>query len=268
MRPVKLTMSAFGSYAKETTIAFDRLEEGLFLITGNTGSGKTLIFDAIMFALYNDTSGMTRGHDKLRSDFADSDVETFVELEFLLRGETYKIKRSPSYARPKQRGQGMTTRAAEVELTYPDGRAVTMVRAVEEEVKELLGLDKSQFRQVAMIAQGEFYELIGTSSNDRSEIFRRLFDTGLYERIQTLFAEKWRDAKNERERCEDKLFHELGGLQLPDDEEDAANRRNEILESRSLWVIESADFIDAVIVHFGKNQLFTSAERKIAATVE
>ncbi len=238
MRPVKLTMSAFGSYAKETTIAFDRLEEGLFLITGNTGSGKTLIFDAIMFALYNDTSGMTRGHDKLRSDFADSDVETFVELEFLLRGETYKIKRSPSYARPKQRGQGMTTRAAEVELTYPDGRAVTMVRAVEEEVKELLGLDKSQFRQVAMIAQGEFYELIGTSSNDRSEIFRRLFDTGLYERIQTLFAEKWRDAKNERERCEDKLFHELGGLQLPDDEEDAANRRNEILESRSLWVIE------------------------------
>ncbi len=191
-----------------------------------------------MFALYNDTSGMTRGHDKLRSDFADSDVETFVELEFLLRGETYKIKRSPSYARPKQRGQGMTTRAAEVELTYPDGRAVTMVRAVEEEVKELLGLDKSQFRQVAMIAQGEFYELIGTSSNDRSEIFRRLFDTGLYERIQTLFAEKWRDAKNERERCEDKLFHELGGLQLPDDEEDAANRRNEILESRSLWVIE------------------------------
>jgi len=238
MRPVRLTMSAFGSYAKETTISFDRLEEGLFLITGNTGSGKTLIFDAIMFALYNDTSGMTRGHDKLRSDFADSDVETFVELEFLLRGETYKIKRSPSYARPKQRGQGMTTRAAEVELTYPDGRAVTMVRAVDEEVKELLGLDKSQFRQVAMIAQGEFYELIGTSSNDRSEIFRRLFDTGLYERIQTLFAEKWRDAKNERERCEDKLFHELGGLQLPDDEEDAANRRNEILESRSLWVIE------------------------------
>ena len=238
MRPVRLTMSAFGSYAKETTIAFDRLEEGLFLITGNTGSGKTLIFDAIMFALYNDTSGMTRGHDKLRSDFADSDVETFVELEFLLRGETYKIKRSPSYARPKQRGQGMTTKAAEVELTYPDGHAVTMVRAVEEEMKELLGLDKSQFRQVAMIAQGEFYELIGTSSSDRSEIFRRLFDTGLYECIQTLITEKWKDAKNERERCEDKLFHELGGLQLPDSEEDAANKRDEILESRSLWVIE------------------------------
>lgn len=242
MRPLRLTMSAFGSYAKETAIAFDHLEEGLFLITGNTGSGKTLIFDAIMFALYDDTSGMTRGRDKLRSDFADPDVETFVELEFALRGETYKIRRSPSYERPKRRGQGTTTRAAEVELTYPDGRAVTMVRAVEDDVKELLGLDKSQFRQVAMIAQGEFYELIGTSSMDRSEIFRRLFDTGLYERMQRLFTEKWRDAKNERERCEDRLFHELGSLEFPFDEEDAANRCKEILESRALWGIK--DFSD------------------------
>ncbi|HHX19848.1 MAG TPA: SMC family ATPase [Clostridiaceae bacterium] len=238
MRPVKLTMSAFGSYAKETTISFDHLEEGLFLITGDTGSGKTLIFDAIMFALYDDTSGMTRGRDKLRSDFADAGVETFVELEFVLRGEEYTIRRSPSYERPKRRGQGMTTHAAEVEFTYPDGRVVTMIRAVEEEVKELLGLDKSQFRQVAMIAQGEFYELIGTSSSDRSEIFRRLFDTGLYERMQKLFADKWRDAKNEREKLEDRLFHELESIQLPEGEEDAIKRRKELLDAHLLWGVD------------------------------
>ncbi len=238
MRPVRLTMSAFGSYAKETTISFDHLEQGLFLITGNTGSGKTLIFDAIMYALYDDTSGMTRGRNKLRSDFATSDVETFVELEFILRGETYTIKRSPKYMRPKQRGSGMTERQAEVELTYPDGRVETMIRIVEEEVKEILGLDKNQFRQVAMIAQGEFYELIGASSSDRSEIFRRIFNTGLYERMQLLFAEKLKEAKNKRERCTDRLFHELESIRLPDGEEDAANRRREILDSGSLWGIE------------------------------
>ncbi len=238
MRPVRLTMSAFGSYAKETTISFDHLEQGLFLITGNTGSGKTLIFDAIMYALYDDTSGMTRGRNKLRSDFATSDVETFVELEFILRGETYTIKRSPKYMRPKQRGSGMTERQAEVELTYPDGRVETMIRIVEEEVKELLGLDKNQFRQVAMIAQGEFYELIGASSSDRSEIFRRIFNTGLYERMQLLFAEKLKEAKNRRERCADRLFHELESIRLPDGEEDAANRRREILDSGSLWGVE------------------------------
>jgi len=238
MRPVRLTMSAFGSYAKETTISFDHLEQGLFLITGNTGSGKTLIFDAIMYALYDDTSGMTRGRNKLRSDFATSDVETFVELEFILRGETYTIKRSPKYMRPKRRGSGMTERQAEVELIYPDGRVETMIRVVEEEVNELLGLDKNQFRQVAMIAQGEFYELIGASSSDRSEIFRRIFDTGLYERMQILFAEKLKEAKNRRERCTDRLFHELESIRLPDDEEDASNRHREILDSRSLWGVE------------------------------
>ncbi len=234
-------MSAFGSYAKETTISFEDVSEGLFLITGDTGSGKTMIFDAIMFALYNDTSGMTRGSDKMRSDFADARVETFVELEFVLRGERFAIRRCPRYERPKLRGQGMTAQAAAVELTYPDGRVETSVTVADEAVKELIGLDKNQFRQVAMLAQGEFYELTGASSSDRSVIFRKLFDTGLYENMQILFYEKFKDAKNKRERLSDTLFHTLSGMELPAEEAEAETKRQEILTARSLWQV--SDFL-------------------------
>ncbi len=252
MKPIRLTMSAFGSYAKKTTISFDELHEGLFLITGDTGSGKTMIFDAIMYSLYNDTSGMTRGSSKLRSDFAAVDVETFVEFEFVLRGETYTIRRSPAYERPKMRGKGLTECAAEVELTFPDGRVLTKIKTVDDTIPELLGLDKTQFRQVAMIAQGEFYELIGTSSNDRSAIFRKLFNTSLYEKMQLLISEKYKNAKSNRSMLEGMLFHQLGSIVLPEEETEARLRFAEIVSLRSFWsvaeCITDLDRIDAEMV--------------------
>ena len=168
MRPEKLTISAFGPYADKTEIDFSRLGEGgLYLITGDTGAGKTTIFDAITFALYGQASGQVRDSAMFRSKYADTATETFVELEFSYQGKKYQIFRSPEYMAPKKRGTGLTLRKAEAQLTYPDERQpVTKARDVTRAVEELLGLDYEQFTQIAMIAQGDFQKLcsVGRSS--------------------------------------------------------------------------------------------------------
>ena len=162
MRPEKLTISAFGPYADKTEIDFSRLGEGgLYLITGDTGAGKTTIFDAITFALYGQASGQVRDSAMFRSKYADTATETFVELEFSYQGKKYQIFRSPEYMAPKKRGTGLTLRKAEAQLTYPDERQpVTKARDVTRAVEELLGLDYEQFTQIAMIAQGDFLRLL------------------------------------------------------------------------------------------------------------
>ena len=117
MRPIKLTISAFGPYAKETEIILDELgERGLYLITGDTGAGKTTIFDAIAFALYGEASGNEREPGMLRSKYADPKTPTFVELEFFYQGQNYHIRRNPEYMRPKDRGEGMTLQRADAVL--------------------------------------------------------------------------------------------------------------------------------------------------------
>lgn len=196
MRPQKLTISAFGPYAGKTEIDFSRLgDRGLFLITGDTGAGKTTIFDAIAFALYGEASGNVREAGMFRSKYAGDEVPTFVELEFVYREKRYRIRRNPEYLRPKGRGTGYTMQKADAELTFFDGRQpVTRTREVTRAVEEVIGLDYRQFTQIAMIAQGDFQKLLLAGTQERGEIFRQIFHTGLYQEVQN----RLRDAAKER----------------------------------------------------------------------
>lgn len=186
MRPEKLTISAFGPYADKTEIDFSKLGEGgLYLITGDTGAGKTTIFDAITFALYGRASGEVRDPAMFRSKYAEPSTETFVELVFSYQGKNYHVRRSPEYMAPKKRGTGQTLRKAEAQLIYPDERQpVTKAKDVTAAVEQLLGLSYDQFTQIAMIAQGDFQKLLLAGTTQRGEIFRQLFHTGLYQQIQ------------------------------------------------------------------------------------
>lgn len=186
MRPLELVMSAFGPYAGETKLELDKLgTSGLYLITGDTGAGKTTIFDAITFALYGKPSGENRQPDMLRSLYAAPETPTFVRLTFEYRGETYLIERNPAYQRP-QKGKrgGMTKEDAAALLRYPDGHEITRRTAVDAAIIDILGIDHSQFTQIAMIAQGDFQKLLTASTDKRKEIFQKIFRTQRYEILQ------------------------------------------------------------------------------------
>jgi len=186
MKPVKLTISAFGPYAGVTELDFERLGgQGLYLITGDTGAGKTTIFDAITFALYGEASGEVRRADMFRSKYAAAHVPTYVEYTFEYLKKRYTVKRNPEYQRPKDRGTGVTIQKADAELIYPDDRSpVTKCKEVTRAVTELIGLDRKQFTQIAMIAQGDFQKLLLAGTEERSNIFRQIFKTDLYQRLQ------------------------------------------------------------------------------------
>ncbi len=185
MRPLRLTMSAFGPYAGRVELAMDRLgESGLYLITGSTGAGKTTIFDAITFALYGRASGTGRDAGMLRSKYALPQTPTEVELVFSYRGRPYTVARNPAYTRPARRGGGTTTEAANATLWLPDGSVATGVSKVDARIREILGIDYAQFTQIAMIAQGDFLRLLQAGTDARKEIFSRLFRTGNYGRLQ------------------------------------------------------------------------------------
>ena len=201
MRPLHLTMSAFGPYADQIEIPLSDLgERGLYLICGDTGAGKTTIFDAISFALFGDASGEYRDAKSLRSDFAQPEAETFVELTFEYRGQSYRIRRTPQYERPKLRGQGFTTQQASVEFERPGLAPLTKVHEVDAAVTELLGIDRGQFAQIVMIAQGEFRKLLMADTRERGIIFRRLFGTGAFERFQSMLEERAKSLKANHER--------------------------------------------------------------------
>ena len=186
MRPLRLTLSAFGPYADKTILELDQLGRGgLYLVTGDTGAGKTTLFDAITYALYDRSSGGVRDGAMLRSKYAALGTPTFVELEFEVRGQVYTVRRNPEYQRPKSRGQGYTTEKADAELRYPDSRPpVTRASEVNAAITALLGLDYQQFSQIAMIAQGQFARLLNTDTAQRTEIFRKLFRTQPYQKLQ------------------------------------------------------------------------------------
>lgn len=201
MRPLTLTLSAFGPYADVVSIPFDELgSRGLYLITGDTGAGKTFLFDAIVFALYGEASGNAREPSTFRSKYARVDTDTYVTLRFMYHGDEYEITRQPEYMRPSKRGEGMTLNRAEASLTYPDGHVVTKSRDVTAAVVELLGIDRNQFAQIAMIAQGDFLRLLYAKTEERSGIFREIFHTKAY----ALLQDKLRGESNAlRARCEE-----------------------------------------------------------------
>lgn len=195
MKPIKLTMQAFGPYSGKEVIDFAAFENsGLFLISGDTGAGKTTIFDGIVYALYGELSGENRQPSMIRSKYARPETDTLVELEFELKGKRYKITRSPEYERPKKRGSGTTKRAAAVEMVLPDGSLLTKTGEVRDAVKNHIGLDARQFKQVAVIAQGEFLKVLLSGTEERTRIFRELFQTGNYEKLQQKIKEKRSEA--------------------------------------------------------------------------
>lgn len=193
MRPLKLTISAFGPYAKEQHIDFTKLQEQIFVISGPTGAGKTTIFDAISFALFGEASGSSRDRDSLRSDFARPGTETYTELEFELRGKNYKIRRSPQQEQKKLRGEGHTIRNADAELLLPDGTLITKIANVDEKINELLGINKAQFKQIVMLPQGEFRKLLEADSSERELIFRKIFGTEGFAEIQRRLDDESRE---------------------------------------------------------------------------
>lgn len=185
MRPLKLKLSAFGPYKGVTEIDMEKLgERGLYLITGDTGAGKTTIFDAITFALFGEASGENRTAGMLRSKYAEPETPTEVEMCFRYRGQDYTVKRNPEYERPAKRGGGTTIQKADAELTLPDGEVLTKPREVDRKILEILGVNHQQFSQIAMIAQGDFLKLLLADTKERQEIFRKLFETEHYKALQ------------------------------------------------------------------------------------
>ena len=223
MRPLKLTLSAFGPYASAVTLELERLGKGgLYLVTGDTGAGKTTLFDAITYALYDHSSGGVRDGAMLRSKYADPGTPTFVELEFEVRGQRYTVRRNPDYLRPKARGEGTTTEKADAVLTYPDGRPpVTRSKDVTATVTALIGLDYDQFCQIAMIAQGQFTRLLNATTEERSKIFRKLFRTQRYQKLQDALQEENARLTAQRTAQNVQLDAVLSGIRYPETDPDA-----------------------------------------------
>ena len=220
MRPLYLTLSAFGAYAGKTELDLRQLgERGLYLITGDTGAGKTTIFDAIAFALFGTPSGDGRESSMLRSKFAAPETPTKVELTFSNGGKTYKIKRNPEYERPKSRGTGTTKEQPHVELVLPDGKVLTRHADVEEKIRDILGVDRDQFCQIAMLAQGEFRKLLLAGTRERASIFRSIFKTDLYTKFQERVYKDCTAINRELNEVQKAFEQYAAGIVLPEDTE-------------------------------------------------
>lgn len=199
MKPISIKISAFGPYKDEVVIDFTKFDDnGIFLITGDTGSGKTTIFDAICFALFGTASGSNRDKSSFRSDFASDDVKTFVILKFIHKGIIYKIERNPSYIRKKKRGDGFTQVSGDATLTYLK-EVITGDKNVTDKCTEILGINAVQFKQISMIAQGEFLKLLLAKPSERASIFRKIFDTYIYKDISDTLKMKYLETKRKYE---------------------------------------------------------------------
>ncbi len=219
MRPLKLTMQAFGAYADKTEIDFSTLgASNIFLISGNTGSGKTTIFDAICFALFNNSCGSYRGNTSLRSHFAQDNVKSFVELEFLFCGEIYKIIRTPQFQRKKLKGEGFIKENPTAEIYLPDGRIIYGVCEVDKYIIELLGINLAQFSQIALLAQGEFLKLLNSSTSERSEIFRTIFNTECFLKFQNDIKEEYFSCKNKYDDLKKSILQYISQIKNSNEE--------------------------------------------------
>ena len=217
MRPIKLTVSAFGPYAGKTEFDFDKLGTGgLYLITGDTGAGKTTIFDAITYALYGDPSGNNREVSMFRSKYADINTPTFVRLTFNYKGKEYTIERNPEYERAAQRGSGLTRQTAGVELILPDGKPLTKTKEVDNAINNIIGINREQFCQIAMIAQGDFLKLLISPTKDRIEIFRHIFKTKLYSDLQDRLKSELSVLNNDCSKIKQSISQYIAGINCSD----------------------------------------------------
>lgn len=274
MKPLKLTMSAFGSYAEKNVIDFTGQQQGIFLITGDTGAGKTTIFDAITYALYNQTSGGERNGNMMRSQYAQPETETYVELEFLYRGQTYRVRRNPDYKITKTLKNGKIREQKvphSVELTLPDGTVFPEKKnATDAKITEILGLTADQFSQIVMIAQGDFLKLLYTKSDERKMIFSKLFRTDIYWKIQENLRRKSMEM-DERIQENDRAFEQEKSriMPLPESEEIPLDELVERLRERLKDALKEQNLRRANVEELNKkitkyeeiNKLFVSLEK-------
>ncbi len=231
MKPIRLTMSAFGSYAGEASVDFSKMDHGIFLVSGDTGSGKTTIFDAIVYALYDRTSGGIRDGNMMRSAYADLRTPTFVELAFLCRGEAYRIVRNPDYERESLRRDKngipkKTQEKSKAELYLPDGSVFRgNKREINQKIEALLGMDARQFMQMAMIAQGDFLKLLHAKSEERKEIFSKIFDTAIYGKIQEELKRQEKESYVRLKEKEQACQEQISRILYPEDWEQAEERK-------------------------------------------
>lgn len=241
MKPIHLTISAFGPFAETIEIPFSKLGAGgLFLVSGDTGAGKTTIFDAICFALFGETSGSNRGIDSVRSDFAQGNTKTYIELLFQHKGKIYRIVRNPAYRRPKKNGDGMTTEVAEAALFCQDETVSTGFVQVKKAVEELLSVDAKQFKQIAMIAQGEFLKLLYAESSERGAIFRKVFHTNTFADFQQRLKEMEKLNRAQFEDSEKRLLHYLQQLF----HEESLDAKSLIYQAEAILEQEEKTFAD------------------------
>lgn len=274
MKPLKLTMSAFGSYAGKNVIDFTGQQQGIFLITGDTGAGKTTIFDAITYALYNQTSGGERNGNMMRSQYAQPEAETYVELEFLYRGQTYRVRRNPDYKITKTLKNGKIREQKvphSVELTLPDGTVFPEKKnATDAKIIEILGLTADQFSQIVMIAQGDFLKLLYTKSDERKMIFSKLFRTDIYWKIQENLRRKSMEM-DELIQENDRAFEQEKSriIPLPESEELPLDELVERLRERLKDALKEQNLRRANVEELNKkitkyeeiNKLFRSLEK-------
>ena len=213
MRPLKLTMAGFGPYAGVQELDFEALGTGgLYLITGDTGAGKTTIFDAITFALFGEASGDSRSPAMLRSKYARAEDPTYVILTFAYDGKTYTVQRNPEYERAKSRGTGTTRQPSDAQLILPDGSPVTKPKEVDRQIREIIGLNRKQFSQVAMISQGDFRRLLQADTKERQSIFRDIFGTGLFVTLQNQLKEQSGSVQMQLEQASRSIRQYAGGI--------------------------------------------------------
>ena len=221
MKPIEMTLSAWGPYREKETIHFAAFEgKGLFLITGPTGGGKTTIFDGITFALYGETSGEMRERETLRSDFSREGTETYVTLTFSHKGEVYTVERNPKYFRPKKRKTKAGEFAEEKErakLFCPDGTVVEGPKEVTKKIRQLLALDYRQFKQTTMLAQGEFTKLLYASPQDKTKIFREIFGTTLYDKFTGELKARTKELYVEGKSLQDKMDEDISHMSLEEE---------------------------------------------------
>ncbi len=249
MKPIYLKISAFGPYAGTEELDMTKLgEQGLYLIAGDTGAGKTTIFDAIAFALYGEASGDSREPSMLRSKYADPSVPTEVELTFSYGEKVYTVKRNPEYERPARRGGGTAVQKADAELICPDGRVITKQKDVNRAVREILGVDRNQFSQIAMIAQGDFMKLILADTRERQKIFREIFRTGLYQQLQERLREETGRLKGLCDRERAGIAQYMDGIMGPDrPEEQEESARTEQARAGELPVEEASELLELLL---------------------
>lgn len=214
MRPITMTLSAFGPYAGRTVVDFEKFgQSGLYLITGDTGAGKTTLFDALTFALYGEASGDSRDASMLRSKYAPVDIPTEVDLTFDYGGQRYQVRRNPQYERPSKRGEGMTIQKAEAQLLLPDGTLLTRTQEVDDALQSILGINRKQFAQIAMIAQGDFLKLLLASTQERKGIFRQIFRTEPFQRLQDTLKQQTSQLNTACEQMRASMRQYVQGIQ-------------------------------------------------------